>query len=99
MEKALRILDSTIQTLESEIRIWTKQGDLKIVEKCKVEIQQCKVAIQVLNSISGCLSQDTLIDMLDDKRVVDSVITKNAWYLVRKQAAEYLLDMCNITRK
>lgn len=31
MEKALRILDDAVKALESEVRIWTKQGDLDIV--------------------------------------------------------------------
>jgi hypothetical protein len=53
----------------------------------------------VLHGVSGCLSQDELIDMLDDKRVVNAMLTENAWYLVRKQAAEYLLDICHIKRK
>jgi len=48
MEKALRILDDAIKALESEVRIWTKQGDLDIVEKCKNEIKQCAEAIEKL---------------------------------------------------
>ena len=48
MEKALRILDDAIKALESEVRIWTKQGDLDIAEKCKNEIKQCTGAIEKL---------------------------------------------------
>lgn len=50
MEKALRILDSASQTLESEIRGWTKIGHSDIVERCKEELQQVKEAIEVLNN-------------------------------------------------
>lgn len=48
MEKALRILDDAVKALESEVRIWTKQGDLDIVEKCKKEIKECNEAIEKL---------------------------------------------------
>lgn len=48
MEKALRILDDACKSLESEIRIWSKHGKPKIVEKYKLELEQVKDAMKLI---------------------------------------------------
>ena len=49
MEKAIRILEDAAKSLKIEIRIWTKQGDMDIVEKCRDELRQCEDAIGKLS--------------------------------------------------
>jgi len=60
MEKAIRVLDDAAKSLKSEIRIWDKQGDMDIVEKCKDELKQCEDAITKLSDgskIAGTASK------------------------------------------
>jgi len=72
MEKALRILDDAIKALESEVRIWTKQGDLDIVEKCKNEIKQCTEAIEKLRG-GECSNESSGLHL---QRVMASALPK-----------------------
>ena len=49
MEKALRILDDAVKSLESEIRVWKRQGNAGIVEKCREDLKQVNEGIRILS--------------------------------------------------
>jgi hypothetical protein len=49
MDKAIKILDDAVKSLEIEIRVWTMEGQFDVVEKCNLELQQVREAIRKLS--------------------------------------------------
>ena len=54
----------------------------------------------ILSSVvSSCVDKDTLIEDLNDKRIIGKTIDENMWHYCRKETAEHLLDKYEIRPK
>ena len=49
--------------------------------------------------VSSCVDKETLIEDLDDKRIVGVTLDENMWHYCRKETAEHLLDKYEIKTK
>jgi len=49
--------------------------------------------------VSSCVDKETLIEDLNDKRIVGKTIDENMWHYCRKETAEHLLDKYEIKTK
>lgn len=49
--------------------------------------------------VSSCVDKDTLIEDLNDKRIVGKTIDENMWHYCRKETAQHLLDKYEIRLK
>lgn len=49
--------------------------------------------------VSSCVDKETLIDDLNDKRIVGVTLDENMWHYCRKETAEHLLDKYEIKTK
>ena len=55
--------------------------------------------LDVLENQEKTILKESLLNDLDDKRVVNSRLTKGGWHIIRKEMVECLLDKYNITIK
>ena len=49
--------------------------------------------------VSSSVDKSTLIEDLDDKRIIGTLVNKDGWYYCRKETAQYLLDKYEIKIK
>ena len=69
--------------------------DVETVVDLLDELKQCDIPVVV----SSCVNQDTLIEDLNDKRIVGKTIDENMWHYCRKETAQHLLDKYEIRPK
>ena len=89
----------TIQDLKDYL-YFLKYKDIQDVKvetiiKCLDNIKQCNIA----DVVSSCVDKETLIEDLDDKRIVGVTLNEDMWHYCRKETAEHLLDKYEIKTK
>ena len=57
------------------------------------------INLSINGVVSSCVDKDTLIEDLDDKRIVGVTLDENMWHYCRKETAEHLLDKYEIRPK
>lgn len=58
-----------------------------------------KKQLAIHRVVSSCVDKDTLIEDLNDKRIVGVTLDENMWHYCRKETAEHLLDKYEIRPK
>ena len=62
-------------------------------------IRDEKEALTIPVVVSSCVDRKTLIEDLDDKRIIGTLVDKDGWYYCRKETAQHLLDKYEIKHK
>jgi hypothetical protein len=70
-----------------------RENALETLNKLKLKLFSIPVVV------SSCVNQDTLIEDLDDKRIVGVTLDENMWHYCRKETAQHLLDKYEIRPK
>ena len=58
-----------------------------------------KKQLTLTDAGNSCVDKSTLIEDLDDKRIIGTLVNKDGWYYCRKETAQYLLDKYEIKIK
>ena len=62
-------------------------------------LEELRLALSICDVVSSCVDKDTLIEDLNDKRIVGKTIDENMWHYCRKETAQHLLDKYEIKPK
>ena len=71
---------------------------MKLHTLCK-EAKSIVKNLSISGVVSSCVDKDTLIEDLDDKRIVGVTLDENMWHYCRKETAQHLLDKYEIKHK
>ena len=71
----------------------------KRIEKLLIDNKKLKEQLTLPDVVSSCVDRKTLIEDLDDKRIIGTLVDKDGWYYCRKETAQHLLDKYEIKHK
>jgi hypothetical protein len=80
-----------------------KNDILEIIQQHKLghipDEQAVKELCILFSVVSSCVDKATLIEDLNDKRIVGVTLDENMWHYCRKETAQHLLDKYEIKPK
>ena len=71
----------------------------KLIPADILDIKDIIKQLSICDVMSSCVDKETLIEDLDDKRIVGVTLDENMWHYCRKETAEHLLDKYEIKTK
>ena len=87
----------------TELACSLDRGDLKIDELMneveEVVDKNVTEQLTLTDVVSSCVDRKTLIEDLDDKRIIGTLVDKDGWYYCRKETAQHLLDKYEMKHK